>query len=89
MGLGQAEQNCTLRVHIISCLYCTVQLPAASLVLVLSTNHKSWMNHFDQSQASKLVANEQQNVAVGILQGEQIKWLIELSAHAGAKIYMY
>ena len=31
MGLGQAEQSLTFSVHIYSCLYCTVQLPGASL----------------------------------------------------------
>jgi hypothetical protein len=40
MGLSQAEQNCILCVHIFSCLYCTVQVPGASLASVLSTNHR-------------------------------------------------
>ena len=35
MGLGRAEQNCTLCVHVISCLYCTVQLPGATLLKAL------------------------------------------------------
>ena len=37
IGLGQAEQNCTLCLHIISCLYCAVQLPGARLASKLST----------------------------------------------------
>ena len=35
MALGRAEQNCTLCVHVISCLYCTVQLPGATLLKAL------------------------------------------------------
>ena len=45
MGLGQAEQNCILCVHMFSCLYCTVQLPDASLASVLSTNHRRALSY--------------------------------------------
>ena len=39
-GLGQAEQSCTLCVHMCTCLYCIVQLPDAILTSALSTNQR-------------------------------------------------
>ena len=42
MGLGQAEQLCTLSVNICSCLYSTVQLSGASLASVYHNILARW-----------------------------------------------
>ena len=39
-GLDQAEQICTLCVHMFSCLHSTVQKPGASLASGFSTNYR-------------------------------------------------
>ena len=41
MDLGQAVQDCTLIVHIISCLNCTVQLTDTSIVNNLKRNFEN------------------------------------------------
>ena len=45
INLGQAEQNCTLRVNKISS--------------IVNQSQKSFMNSIDQLQASKFVSNEE------------------------------
>ena len=67
MRLGQAEQNCTLCLHIISCLYCAVQLPGTSLASVLSTNHRraSWTALTNHIAPNLLIYPERSQIIVG------------------------
>jgi hypothetical protein len=67
MRLGQAEQNCTLCLHIISCLYCAVQLPGTSLASVLSTNHRraSWTASTNHIAPNLLKHSERSQIIVG------------------------
>ena len=75
MRLGQAEQNCTLCLHIISCLYCAVQLPGTSLASVLSTNHRraSWTASTNHIAPNLLIYPERSQIIVGRL-SQMLAW---------------
>ena len=49
MGLGRAEQYCTLCLHMPSCLYSTVKLPSATLVSVVISNGRRTKLRIEQA----------------------------------------